>query len=46
MIIYSCLLKSSQYTNLTAPHKWGIPTLKEIYAHVIHGPMKHNQGTA
>lgn len=28
---------------LNAPHKWGIPELKDNYAHVIHSPTESNQ---
>ena len=44
MIIYSCLLKSSQIYNMSAPPRWGTPELKESYAHMILGPMERKQG--
>ena len=30
--------------NMSAPYKWGIPVLKDSYAHVIHDPIERNQG--
>ena len=44
MIIYSCLLKSSQIYNMSALPRWGTPELKESYAHMILGPMERKQG--
>lgn len=29
--------------NMSVPHKWGSPNLKEISAHVMFGLIEHNQ---
>ena len=38
------VVKKVTIHNMSARHKRGIPELKVCYAHVILGPMEHNQG--